>query len=113
VRIKYSPSFRRSQKKKSMTHEFMKIQKYSLAQSWSKCMTSFSYGPVFDLATWHDASGPLSSIPRSTKAYIDGRMKERHKSKAFGEEYMYTLSDWVYHLRNYIYLIKLSKPPKW
>jgi hypothetical protein len=113
VRIKYSPSFWRSQKQKSMTHEFMKIQKYSLAQSWSKCMTSFSYGPVFDLATWHDASGPLSSIPRSTKAYIDGRMKERHKSKAFGEEYMYTLSDWVYHLRNYIYLIKLLKPPKW
>jgi hypothetical protein len=90
---KYSPSFWRSQKKKSMTQEFMKIQKYSLTQSWSKCMTSFSYGPIFDLATWHDASGPLSSTLRSIKAYIDGRMKERHKSKAFGEEYMYTLSD--------------------
>jgi hypothetical protein len=44
-------------------------------------MTSFSYGPVFDLAIWHDASRPLLSIPSSTKAYIDGRIKERQSQK--------------------------------
>jgi hypothetical protein len=69
-------------------------------------MTNLSYGPVFDLATWHDASRPLLSLPSSTKAYVDGRMKERQSQKAFVEEYTYTLRDWVYHSRNYIYLVE-------
>jgi hypothetical protein len=51
-----------------MAYEFIKTQKYSLAQSWSKCMTSLSHGPVFDLATWHNASRPLLSIPSFHKS---------------------------------------------
>jgi hypothetical protein len=92
-----------------MTFEFKNTKIFTLAQSWSKCTTSLSYGLIFDLATWHDASRPLLSLPSSTTAYIDGRMKERQSQKAFGEEYTYTLSDWVYHLRNYIYLVKTFK----
>jgi hypothetical protein len=75
-----------------MACEFIKTQKYSLAQSWSKCMTSLSYGPVFDLATWHDASRPLLSIPNSIKAYINGRIKERQSQKTLVRK-TYTL--WV------------------
>jgi hypothetical protein len=41
-------------------------------------MTSLSYGPVFDLAT----------LPGSTKSQLDGRIKRKAKSKAFGEEYI-------------------------
>jgi hypothetical protein len=33
-------------------------------------MTSLSYGLVFDLATWHDASRSLLSLPSSTKSLI-------------------------------------------
>jgi hypothetical protein len=69
VRIKDSPY---SQKiLEGEVWQSSKIQKYfTLAQSWSKCTTSLSYGPVFDLATWHDTSRPLLSLPSSTKSLI-------------------------------------------
>jgi hypothetical protein len=77
VRIKDSPCSQRFQKERNMTSEFKNTKIFTLAQSWSKCMTSLSYGMIFDLATWHDASRPLLSLPSTTKAYVDGRMKER------------------------------------
>jgi hypothetical protein len=44
-------------------------------------MTSLPYGPVFDLATWHDASMPVLSLPNSIKALLDGGIKERQSQK--------------------------------
>jgi hypothetical protein len=65
---KDSPYFQKFQSKRerNMTKEYKNLRKifHTLAQSWSKCMTSLSYDPVFHLATWHDASMPLLHLPK-------------------------------------------------
>jgi hypothetical protein len=91
-----------------VTIEPIKIQKtfFTLAQSWSRCMTSLSYGLVFDLATSHDAIVPLLYLPKTPhKALLDGRIK----GKAFSEERHTLMSDREYHSRNCILNFKTIK----
>jgi hypothetical protein len=44
------------------------------------------------------------------KALLDGMMKERQSQKPLVRNIHTLLSDRVYHLRNYVYLTKPSKP---